>query len=417
MNPILAAAFALQAAGSGASEEMTFFDHLRQGRFSELSAWVEKLPAGHPLESARPWVARLSATQKSLIDAINRGGTDCDLRDVHPDSPRSGKIVAATATTLTVRDGERKRTLIWSGLPPGVSYQLVRRFLPGEAEKDGALLQELADALGLADELRGLNKVWADDVATVEAIRAKLRERSLEEAKRALQARPGGESHSASLKVAELWVRRLEQAVLALAARKAVAAGQLPEGSTLFLYDDFEGGPELFPKSWVKGSLSARPDGPVPVDRWCLLSAFAGVQEAYGELVAHFELGGKEDSALVLEEGTSLSCRIWASNTRMVSVVMQAGSGDQSDRVSRIDVPIRPERWTPVRIRLGDVTRHRLRVAYADVVLPVALGDRIHALRFEANRENADRKDGYFYLDDLEVYSVKPGPARAADPK
>ncbi|HLY12012.1 MAG TPA: hypothetical protein VKW04_22110 [Planctomycetota bacterium] len=415
MSLLLSAVLALQGAGPGVSDEMLFFNYLREARFGELSSWMDKLPPGHSLEAARPWVNRLSSAQQALIEAVNRGGIECDLKEVYPDSPKSGKIIGATATTLSVQDGERKRSLIWSGLPPRVTFLLARRYLTTEAEKDRTLLPELADALGLDGELRGSGDGWAGDVEAVEAVRKALGDRSLPEAQQVLGPRLEGKSVSPSLKVAALWVRRLEQAGAALAVRKGAAAGRLPVGSVLTLYEDFEGGPELFPKSWIKGSISARPDGSDPRDRWCLKSTFTGVREAFSELVAHLDFGVPEDARPLLEEWTYLSCRIWAFNTRTVSVVMEASNGDQSDRVSRIDTAVRPEQWTRIRVRLGDVTLHRPRVAYYSVVQPVALGDRMHVLRFEANRENTDRKDGYFYVDDLQVYVVKPPDAGLPD--
>lgn len=415
MNTLLAAVLALQGAGAGVSDEALFFDYLRQARFKDLSAWMERLPPGHALEPARPWVSRLSAAQASLIDAINRGGVDCDLKDVYPDSPKPGKIIGASAATLSVQDGDRRRSLIWSGLPSRVSYQLVRRYLGAEAGKNPALLTELADALGLDDEIRASRSAWADDVAAVETIRKALGERALSDAQQALRSRTAEGSVSPSLKVAATWVRRLEQAGAALAARKAEAAKLLPEGSSLALYEDFEGGPELLSKAWHKGSIADRPDGVDPRERWCLKSTFTGVREAFSELVAHLEFGAPDVPAPVLEEGTVLSCRVWASNTRTVSIVMEAKNGDQSNRVSRIDAPVRPEQWTRVRVRLGDVTLHRPRVAYYSVVQPVALGDRLHWLRFEANRENPDRKDGYFCVDDLQIFGTPPAGAGAPD--
>jgi hypothetical protein len=404
MTFLAALLLSLEAGGSGQSDEALAFDYLRQARMAEFSAWAEKLPEDSPLSAhCRPWSRRLVRIQTTLVEAINRGGMECELKEIHPESARAGKITGASATTLDVQDGDRRRTLIWAGLPSSATYALAQRYLREEAKSDPALLRDWAEALGLPEQVR--KDEWAADLKLVEELRAKLSERSVAEAKRLLAARrKEAESESPSLTLIRLWLRRLDAAVESKARKMAEAARTLPEGGSVVFLEDFEGGPELVPAAWVKGDPARLPGGATTSNQWCLKSTFQTTQWMFGELVGHFDFKQAGLAPPALDEDLYLACRLWGTNARTVSVIISS-KRDGPDRNSRFDVAVEPQnQWVPVLIRLGDVTLHRPVVSGGRSPLFVGLGDEIHVLRFEANREDGSRREGYFCVDDLELF-------------
>lgn len=407
LSGLLLLSVALQNAGT-VSDEVRAFDYLRQGRFREFAEWSGRLPEQTPLgKFCRTLSGRLAGLQTALIEAIQRGGVECDLKEVYPESPREGRIVAATPDTLTVQVGDRKRTLIWAGLPSRVTFALAERFLKEASAKDPALLPDLAEALGLGADLKSRKTGWTADLETVEEVRAALAERSLAKAEGILARRPVGDAGCPSLQLAHLWVRRLRESMEQKARSRAEAERDLPKDSRLVVFEDFEGGPELLPRSWSRGGISELPNAATPANRWCLKSAFTATQNKYGELVGHLDLSEPSYPHPVLQERLHFSCRLWGSNVKTVVLVLSSRDDAGTDHESRIEVPLDGQgRWQRVRLRLGDMTLHRPHVLSGETVL--RLGDTVQSIRFQADRDDANRKEGYFCVDDLQIYLL-PG--------
>ena len=203
------------AAGSAAADppsEGEILEYLAQARFQDVPALLEKLPPDSPVRAAAAGPAgRLADLKARLVAAVNAGNVAVGVKEIHPGASRDGTVVGATATHLKVQGETGTVRLLWAGLPPGATLELARRALASEAAADAALLPDLAEALGLADDLRTLDPARVDAAAATAGIREALSTNAVEEARKRLDGLPKGAREGPWLALARSWVERRER--------------------------------------------------------------------------------------------------------------------------------------------------------------------------------------------------------------
>lgn len=394
------------------SEEARILDLLQQGAFDEVRAHLEKQPVNSPLRlSLDKPVRRLIRIREQLLGAINAGAAKVDLKEVHPPAQRGGRIVGAGEGFLKVEDQGRERRLIWSGLPSTVTLELARRFLRKESATDRSLLLDLAEALGLVDELRGMNPDRADAAERVRAVRTAIARRSVMDAREALGDRAPKAGETPWLALGRRWVDRLESASRDRLERRATFEKTLPKGTALHLWDDFEEGPELVSPVWNRGWTHPAPDSAGTPNR-CRKSIFIGKNLGWGELADHchaVESLTDRQPFCTLEDNLYLSLRVWPVNVQRLDIALINLPHEGDDRYSILEVPLQtPEAWNRVKVRLDDISRHKpWRVNTSFPVL--RMGDPIWRMRFTAFRADKSKEDGVLFLDDVRLYRLPAG--------
>ena len=403
------------AAGAAAADppsEGEILEYLTQARFQDASALVEKFPPDSPVRAAAAGPAgRLAGLQARLIEAVNAGNVAVDVKAIHPGALRDGTVVGATATHLKVQGESGVVRLLWAGLPPRATLELARRTLAAEAAADAALLPDLAEALGLADELRTLDPARADAVAATAEIREALATNAVEEARKRLDGLPKGAREGPWLALARSWVERLEKEMDRGGKDDGVPPLLVPAGAETVMMEDFEGTSGAAPSRWHRGLTGPPPDGVTKRNRWCRRTVFAGKTEHWGEMIDVCSgFPENPDPAVpepLLRTGLTLACRIWPVNVRELVLVLHSRAKDQS-RAAEVLVPLpRMDGWTAIRVRLDDAMAYRP-LYRGDAPAFPQIGDPMLSIEFTARRADPARNDGCLYIDDVRLYRLPP---------
>jgi hypothetical protein len=372
------------------SEEALALDLLEQGRFPELEVRVRAMPEDSALRALlEAPTGRLRAIHARLIETLDAGGRDIELKEVHPDALRGGKVVGATPTALKVNADGRTRQVLLAGLPGRVLLELARRVI-----KEVETVSELEAALGLG----------GPGTAEARAARDHVRGQRLAEARSAIGTAPPGGLWA---EVGRRWIARLEAAVAARDLRIAGAVAKLPRGAKMLFWQDFEEGPELLPRAWDRGIITTPPDGEAGGNAWSRKSVFVQRDLPWGEMLDEYEgIGNRPDRApaFVMEERVFLAARIWSDNVRQMDIGMDTSPTASGERYSHIDLTLEKlGGWNEVKVRLDEFTKHR---PYSSKIPLVRMGDQIWRLAFHARRADRNRPEGHFYIDDLRIYSL-----------
>ncbi len=408
---LVALSLAAGQAGTGLSEEARVFESVEKGRIAEALAFVDTLPADSPCRALTTGpLKRLASLRERLIAAINKGDVAVDLKDVHPDAKKGGRIVGATEGVLKVEDDERVRQLLWGGLPPGVTANLAAAFLKRDISEEPAIRRDLLESLGAADALRDLDPERASDVDATIAFRRALASRSPLEARKALAAREPRKEESPWLTLARLWLKRLDDSLARHDARRKEIAAALPEGAKLHLWEDFEEGPEQVSSAWERGITTVPPEGATVANRWCRRSVFVGKGLGWGEMIDEYygdaRPGDLRAPVCTLEPRLTLTARVWAVNVKQIHLALDSEPSDSGGHYSIIEVPVdRTDAWTRIKVRLDEQQKHK--PFTQGFTLPILkMGDPIWRVMFKAHRADPGRDDGFFYLDDLRIVTA-----------
>ena len=405
----LLAGFARQTGPS--SDEARLLEGVASGRFAETLAALEKLPKDSPY---RPLLEgplkRLAGLRERLVAAIDKGGVEVDLKAVHPEARRGGKIVGATESVLKVEDEERQRQVLWGGLPPRVTVALLKAFMKEEIAKEPAILRDLLEAIGNPEDLQAVDAARAADLETVRSVRRALGGRDAAPARKALEDRPLREDESPWLKLVRLWMKRLEDGLARHKARRKEIEEGLPKGAKLHFLEDFEEGPEQISVAWERGVTVPPPDGASDASRWCRKSVFVGKGLGWGEMIDQYHADAlPRESAkpiCTMEPRLTFSARIWATNVRQLNIALDNCPSDRGERYSIVPVEIpKNDGWTRIKIRLDELEKHH--PFTSGMTLPLLkMGDPIWRIIFKAHRADKGREEGYFYLDDVRIVTA-----------
>jgi len=410
--PLVLAGFLAQAGGAapGPSAEARCCELLEQGRFQDLAAFLETLPRDAPLRRGlETRVQRLVGIRERLVEAMNRNAVEVDIKDVNPRATVAGRVVGATPTIIKVKGTDRERQMIWAGLPPGVTYELARRFLERESGEDASLLSDLAEGLGLGDRLLELKSPAARDVAAAQAVRKAISGRSLDQARSAMAGALGEGTSGCWGVLARVWVARIEKEAEELARRREESLKKLPKGTSLALWHDFEEGPELISPGWERGMSVHPPEGSSARNRWCRRSVFVGRGLDWGEMIDEFNASAVPADppapAFTLKDNTWVSLRVYASNVKTLLIALDNVPDSSGVRYSIVEANLPAmDRWVEIKARLDDVSGHK---PFRGIPL-VRVGDPVWKLIFKAHRADRNKDDGHFFLDEVRVYTMPP---------